>query len=70
MIIILPDTQRLSWGWDREGDFTKKTKKLAVLLAFTLPLTNTQMSDMNAQQTEREGEGCEGGGSSLKIHRA
>lgn len=29
-------------------------KKQQPLLAFTLPLANTQMSDMNAQQTERK----------------
>lgn len=39
------------------------------LMVFTVWLTNTQMSDLNAQQTVRAGEGCEGRGSSLKIHR-
>lgn len=64
MKTIVPHTQSLSWGWDREGNseiIIKKKKKLAVLLAFTLLLSNTQMSDMNAQQTEREREGWEGG---------
>lgn len=44
--VIIPDTQSLSW--DREEP--------AVLLAFTLPLKNTQMSDIECQTDgERRG---------------
>lgn len=44
--VIVPDTQSLSW--DRE--------ELAVLLAFTLPLKNTQMSGIECQTDgERRG---------------
>lgn len=35
-------------------------------LVFTVPLTNTQMSDLNAQQKARAGEGCTGRGFKFK----
>lgn len=43
--VILPDTPKPELGM---GQRRRPDTKLAVLLAFTLPLTNTQMSHMNA----------------------